>query len=213
MKDIKYKVVLADDHQIICEGLVSLLKAAPYIEVIGFASNGKEVLDLLKIKPTDMVIMDINMPIMDGIKATEQIKIQFPDVKVLILSMHNQIGYINNAVMAGADGYLMKNAESAEFLTAIDKILHGESYFCLEVANKMVNKIQQSVDFGDFFLSDKEKIILPLLGEGCTTNEIANRINSSKHTVDTYRRNLLHKFNAKNVSELIKIATKEGYIS
>jgi len=206
------KILLADDHQMIREGLSALLSDAEDIQIVGTASNGKEVLEYLKSSETDLILMDINMPQLDGIQTTKKIKKQYPKVKVLILSMHNKEGYIKNAIEVGAKGYILKNTGKKELLLAIDRIMEGNTYFSQEVTETLVSNIRVGHSEG-ISLSKKEKDILELLSDGFTTAEISEKLVASQHTIETYRRNLLLKFDARNVSELIKISMKEGFIS
>ncbi len=206
------KIILADDHQMIREGLSALLKGEEDIQIVKTASNGKEVLDYLGKEDADLVLMDINMPELDGLQTTKEIQNLHPKVKVLIMSMHNKEGYIKNAIEVGAKGYILKNTGKNELLMAIDHVMNGKTYFSQEVTEILVSNIRVGHPEG-IMLTKREKEILELLGDGHTTIEIADRIVASQHTVETYRRNLLLKFEAKNVSELIKRSMKEGFIS
>lgn len=206
------KIILADDHQMIREGLSALLRDVEEVEIVKTASNGLEVLDFLKNETADLVLMDINMPEMDGIQTTEAIKKKHKDVKVLVLSMHNKEGFVKNAIEVGADGYILKNTGKKELLLAIEHINEGKTYFSQEVTKTLIKNMRVGQPEG-LKLSKKEKDILELLSNGNTTAEIAEKLIASQHTIETYRRNLLLKFEAKNVSELIKISMKEGFIS
>jgi len=206
------KIILADDHQMIREGLSALMSDVDNIEIVMTASNGKEVLDFLKKQTADLILMDINMPELDGIQATKKIKKLYPKVKVLILSMHNKEGFVKNAIEVGADGYILKNTGKKELLLAIDHIISGNTYFSQEVTHTLISNMRSGNADG-VTLSSKEKDVLEMLSDGFTTTEIAQELVSSQHTIETYRRNLLLKFDAKNVSELIKISMKEGFIS
>ncbi len=206
------RIVLADDHQMIREGLSALLKDTEDITIVKAASDGKEVLSYLKKESADLILMDINMPELDGIQTTKAIKKLYKDVKVLILSMHNKEGFVRNAIEAGADGYILKNTGKKELLLAIDYITNGGTHFSQDVTHTLVNKMRDGYTEG-ITLSAKEKDILELLSNGHTTSEIAEKLVSSQHTIETYRRNLLLKFKAKNVSELIKISLMEGFIT
>jgi DNA-binding NarL/FixJ family response regulator len=206
------KIILADDHQMIREGMSALLSDVDNIEIVATASNGKEVLEYLKKESANLVLMDINMPELDGLQTTKKISKQYPKVKVLILSMHNKEGYIKNAIEVGASGYILKNTGKKELLLAIDHINTGGTYFSQDVTNTLVNNMRAGHSDG-VTLTTKEKAVLELLSDGFTTVEIAEKVVASQHTIETYRRNLLLKFEAKNVSELIKISMKEGFIS
>ena len=206
------KIILADDHQMIREGMSALLSNTEGIEIVKTASNGKEVLDFLKEQEVDLVLMDINMPNIDGIRATKAIKKAYRKVKVLILSMHNKEGFIKNAIEVGADGYILKNTGKNELLLAIERIMSGNTYFSQEVTETLVSNMRVGRSEG-VTLTKKEKHVLEMLSNGHTTAQIADELVASQHTIETYRRNLLLKFSAKNVSEMIKISMKEGFIS
>ena len=209
----KIKVLVADDHEILASGITAMLQREASFDVLGYASNGQEAIDMIKKHKVDLVIMDINMPDMNGIEATTIIKKDFPDTSVLILSMFDREGYIQNALDAGADGYLLKNVGEEEMISAIKRIRNGKTYFSQDVMEKMANKMRiYGESEGGVKLSDTERKILTLLGEGDTSDEIAVKLNQSPHTVVSYRKMLLQKFEAKNVSHLIKLAFERGYI-
>jgi len=205
-------IILADDHQLLREGLASLLGAEETINVVLEASNGKEVLDFLEDSKADIALLDINMLVLDGIQTTMTIKKEHPEVKVLIVSMHNKEGFVKNAIEVGADGYVLKNVGKQELLKAIDHIMNGGTYFSQEVTQTLISHMRVDQPNG-LSLTAKEKNILIMLSDGNTTPEIAEKLVLSHHTIDSYRRNLLLKFKVKNVSELIKISMKEGFIS
>jgi DNA-binding NarL/FixJ family response regulator len=206
------RIILADDHQMIREGISALLSNTAGIEIVRTASDGKEVLSALRGREVDLVLMDINMPELDGIQTTKAIKKTHKNVKVLILSMHNKEGFIKNAIEVGADGYILKNTGKSELLLAIERIMSGNTYFSQAVTETLVNNMRVGRSDG-VTLTKREKDILELLSNGHTTAEIADKLVASQHTIETYRRNLLLKFSAKNVSEMIKISMKEGFIS
>lgn len=210
----KIKVVIADDHTILADGIENMLNKKELFEVVGKAVNGEEVLRLLKMHAVDVVIMDINMPVMDGIEATHVVKEHFPETKVLIMSMHDKEGYIQNALQAGADGYVLKNTSQEEMELALLRIMEGGNYFSQDVSSRMAMKmLKKTEDEKIVKLSKLEKQLLSMLSEGKTSDEISVVIGTSSHTIRSYRRNLMVKFNAKNVTQLIAIAIKKGYIS
>jgi len=212
-KDSRIFIVVADDHSILVDGIVQILNANPLYHIVGTANNGQEVVDIVKKERVDIIIMDINMPIMDGIDATEIISENFEETKVLIMSMHNKAGYIQNAIKAGASGYILKNTTPDELEEAIARVLEGGSYFSQDVSNLMamsmrgVNEKEANIK-----LSRQEKLLLKLLSEGLTSEEISKRMETSVHTISSYRRNLLIKFDAKNVTQLIALAIKDGFL-
>jgi len=206
------RVIIADDHRIVCTGLQSLFSVENGFQTVSLACNGMEVINFLKKETADLVIMDINMPLLDGIEATKIIKKDYPEVKVLILSMHDKEGYIKNAIQAGADGYILKNAEGEELLNAAMQIMEGGTYFSQEVTATLIKRMRLYGESEGIVLSEKEKAILRLISDGFTSVQIAEKLFVSRHTIETYRKNLLLKFEAKNVSELVKIAVTEGFV-
>lgn len=210
----KIKIIIADDHEILASGISSMLSKYDEFQILGTAKDGLEVLKFVKRIPVDVVLMDLNMPNLNGIETTEVLKKDFPEVKILILSMFDREGYIQNALDAGVDGYLLKNVDEAEMVSAIKRIIAGKTYFSQDVMEKMANKMRiYGESEGGVKLSETERKILNFLGEGDTSDEIAVKLNQSPHTVVSYRKMLLQKFEAKNVSHLIKIAFERGYIN
>lgn len=211
--DDKIYIAVADDHTILVDGIVQILNANPKYHVVGTANNGQEVVDIVKKERVDVIIMDINMPIMDGIDATEIISENYEDTKVLIMSMHNKAGYIQNAIKAGASGYILKNTSPDELEEAISRVLEGGSYFSQDVSTLMAMSMRGVTEKEvTIKLSRQEKLLLRLLSEGHTSDEISERMKTSVHTISSYRRNLLIKFDAKNVTQLIALAIKDGFL-
>ena len=207
-----FSIMIADDHKVVSEGLVSLFSDIPEMKVTTLACNGMEVLDILKKETIHLVVMDINMPMLDGIDTTKKIKEDYPDVKVLMLSMHDREGYIKNAIQAGADGYLVKSTGGEELLQAARVILSGKTYFGQEVTARLIKRMRLYGESEGIVLSEREKAILKLISDGNTSMQIAKKLFASIHTIETYRKNLLLKFEAKNVSEMVKKAVTEGFI-
>ncbi len=209
----KIHIVVADDHTILADGVVQILGAIPKFHIVGTAINGQEAIDIVKKTRVDIIIMDINMPIMDGIDATEIISENYEETKVLIMSMYNKLGYIQNAIKAGASGYILKNTSPDELEKAINSVLEGGSYFSQDVSNLMALSMRGITEKEvSVKLSRHEKSLLKLLSEGKTSEEIAANMKISVHTISSYRRNLLIKFNAKNVTQLIALAIKSGFV-
>lgn len=213
-------VLIVDDHKIIRDGIKSLLEDAPNIQIVGEASNGLEAIEFFKNQPTDIVIMDIRMPEMGGIETTKFLTENYPGVKILALTMHDEEAFISKMLHAGASGYLLKNVGKEEFITAIHKIYKGENYFSLDVATKMMTKFMSSkpveddevVEDDDLQLTKREIEVIKLIAEGLTSQDIADKLFISPRTVDTHRRNLLQKLNVKNTAELIKYAIKHNIV-
>ena len=210
----KISVVIVEDHELMRDGIRSSIEADQRFEVVGEAADGEEAVELVNRLCPDVVIMDINMPVMDGLEATRVVKEHFPEVKVLIMSMHDKEGYIQNALEAGADGYILKNTSQDEMERALIRISEGGNYFSQDVSTKMAMKMVKKTEEEKIIkLSRVEKQVLSLLSEGKTSDEISVTLGTSSHTIRSYRRNLMVKFNAKNVTQLIAMAIKKGYIS
>ncbi len=209
------KIIIADDHQIFLEGLVALLNDVKNINIVGTATNGHGVIAFLKNNTVDLVIMDIHMPEMDGIELNKIIKKEYPKVKTLVLSTYSYPDKIAHFARNGANGYLLKNTEKSELLTAIYAIVNHENYFSEEVKEKYMNSIftpNSNANDEISQLSQREEEILKLIAQEYTAQEIAKKLFISQHTVNTHRKNLLSKLNAKNIAGLVKYAIKSGII-
>ena len=209
------RILLVDDHQIIIDGLKSLMKSAGNLVVAGEANNGREALRLLDILKVDIVLMDIDMPVMNGIDALKEIKRIKPLTKVIILSMHNESGMIRSLIGLGADGYLLKSTSLDELIRAITKVNEGDKYFSTDVTLALLNTSQvshpaqkQQIEI----LTIREEEILKLIAEGFSNKEIGTRLFISHRTVDTHRTNLMKKLNTVNIAGLISYAIKNGLV-
>ena len=210
------KVIIADDHQMFIDGLKSLLKTHKTISIVGEANNGAQVLELLTKTNADIILMDVNMLVMDGIEATKQVRQKYPDIKVLMLTMFNSRDYIEKVLRAGAHGYILKNTGKDELHEAIDKVVKGESFFSKEVTERIMEGLQKKksndTDPMGVELTDREKDVLKLIAEELTTQEIAEKLFISHHTVETHRKNLISKLNVKNIAGLVKYAIQNGLV-
>lgn len=205
------KVILADDHKIMLEGMLSLLEKSPEINVIGLASDGEQVLALLENHSVDVVILDIEMPKMDGIKTSEEIRKIYPHIKILILSMYNEIGLIRKVMKAGVDGYILKNMGSDELLSAIEIVNEGGEYFGKDIDKTLRKSLRSDNIEGEVKLTKREKDVLKLISEGLTTKKISVSLNIADSTVETHRRNLIEKTGVANSKGLVKFAIEHGY--
>ncbi|MCV9389414.1 response regulator [Reichenbachiella ulvae] len=205
------KVLIADDHEVIVEGLKALLNTSKELEILGHASNGLKVMEFLRSKKVDVILLDINMPEMDGMETTKAIRKNYPDVKILILSMYNKAEFIRNLVELGAHGYVLKNTPHAELVAAIKKVHSGQEHFSTEVQNTIEESLKANGKTGPAYLTDRERDIIKLLAEGNTTSEIAKKLYLSTHTVDTHRKNLMAKLGQKNIASLVRFAVENGY--
>lgn len=213
-------VFVVDDHQIFLDGIVSLLDDEPNIRITGTAHNGKQALERLKNVSVDVVLMDINMPEMDGIEATKKLKISHPDIKVLMLTMHSEPRFIKECLEIGAKGYVMKNISKDDLLKAIETVYQDKSYLDQDSQEKLINSISGGSEEEDdrnydelaAQITQRELEILQLIALGLTSQDIANKLFISKNTVETHRKNMLAKLNVNNTAALLKIAYKKGLV-
>lgn len=222
------RLILADDHKLIRDGVKALLDSAQ-VTVVGEAATGIELVELLRDTPADVVLLDINMPDMDGFEALTAIRAQYPDVKVLVLSMLDHERYVHQMMELGANGYVLKNAGKEELQLAITLVANGTTYISSNVAIDLLRKANnQNPNFALYGfstdgrgnhnghhkeLSKRELEVLNLISEGYTNAEIAEKLFTSKRTIETHRQNLLEKTQTKNTAALIKYAVLNGLIS
>ncbi len=210
------KIIIADDHQMFIDGIKSLLVNEKGIKVIGEALNGKQVLKLLETELADIVLLDVNMPEMDGIEATRLIKQKYPTVKLLMLTMYNNQEFVFGLMNAGASGYILKNTGRTELLEAITAVNEGKTYYSKDVTETILQNFsrktnEQKVEAAH--LTEREKDVLKLIAQEYNTQEIASRLFISANTVETHRKNLLSKLQAKNIAGLVKFAIQTGLVS
>ena len=201
-------------------GLRLLLEAQPDLDIVGEAGNGLELLAQLPTTPADVVLLDVNMPGLDGLGTTRQLREQYPAVRVLVLSMLDRESYIFQMLDAGAKGYILKNSEVEEIVTGIRKVAAGGQYLCPAAGLAALHKLREgpaepaeAPARQPGGLSKREKEVLQLIAAGLTTGEIADKLFTSKRTIETHRQNMLEKTKAKNTAALIKLAMSEGLIS
>jgi DNA-binding NarL/FixJ family response regulator len=211
------RIFLVDDHTIVRDGLRALLANEPNISIVGEASNGQELLDRLPTTPADVILLDANMPVLDGLATTLRLRAEYPQVRVLILSMLAHERYIGQLFDAGASGYVLKSAEKDEILVAIQMVISGRQFLCSDLGLNMLRKVLAKDDEPDETtkasrLSRRESEVLQLLSEGLTTNEIAEKLFTSKRTIETHRQNILEKTQTKNTAALIRLAVTQGLL-
>lgn len=206
------RILIADDHKMIIDGLKSMLGAEPALQVVGEAYTGKEVLARVKQLEVDLILLDINMPELDGIDATRRVKAQYPKIKVLILTMYNKPEFIRNLMEAGADGYILKNTGREELLEAIRQLHAGQPYWGKEVTKTVMESLRGDRANNRFVLTKREKEVLTLIAAEYTTGEIAEKLFISPYTAETHRKNLLSKLGVKNTAGLVKYAVENGYV-
>jgi DNA-binding NarL/FixJ family response regulator len=206
------KIILTDDHKIFRESLKKLLTAELIADVIAEASNGKELLDLLETNNPDLIIMDISMPVMDGVEAAQLITKKYPNQKILTLSSFGDEKYYYKMVEAGVKGFVLKNSGISELEHAIKEVVSGGNWFSNELLQKVIINISKSSNKNVEF-SDREIEVLKLICDGLTNDQIAEKINLSPDTVKWHRNNLLSKTNCNNTAALIIYAIKNQIIS
>lgn len=210
------QVLIADDHQIVLDGLSSILKRVEDINVLATAINSAEVLKILADDQVDVVIMDIEIPETNGIELTKEIKVNYPEVKVIMLTMYKTAQFVNRAIEAGAMGYLLKERGQEELVTAIRKVHRGETFLGEQVLELLVKGIRspQAPNMSSHTMNTtkREKEVLALVLEGLTVKEIAERLYIAPTTVISHKESLFAKAGVKNVKELIAFAYKQGLV-
>lgn len=208
------KVSIADDHRIVREGLRRILAEAPDIKVMDEAGNGREIIEKIRSNQPDVVLMDISMPDMDGLDATKQIHALFPELPILILTVHPARQYASRILRAGARGYLNKQAAPEELIDAVRKVFAGRRYLSPEVSEELaLQLIGEGADFSPVeSLSDRELQILCLIAKGRKATEIAEELCLSIKTVNTYRARVLYKLHLRNNADLTRFAIKNNLI-
>ncbi|HDH87519.1 MAG TPA: response regulator transcription factor [Desulfobacteraceae bacterium] len=216
MKD-KIKIILADDHRIFRKGLKSLLSERENIEVLAEADNGDEALEAASKYKPEIVLMDIAMPKMDGIEATRQIRQRLPDTEVVILSMHAKKAYIDQVLKAGAKGYVLKDSDEENLLSAINTVHTGGYYLDSPIADQVLSdyfrdKSKRELKKQSDPLSEREREVLRLLAEGHSNQEVADTLYISRKTVENHRANIVRKTGAQGQIGLTKYAARIGLI-
>jgi two-component system response regulator NreC len=211
------RILLADDHRIVRQGLRILLEAEPDMEVIGEADNGRKVLKLAEELIPDVIIMDLSMPELNGIEATRQILSGAPEVKVVALSMHSDSLFVLNMIKAGASGYLLKDCALEELVKAIRTVVSHKTYLSPGVSDIVIRDFvtgwQTTNDSAFSVLSAREREVLQLMAEGRTTNQIADGLCVSVKTVEAHRKQVMTKLGIRSIAELTKYAIRQGLTS
>lgn len=213
------KVAIADDHVLFRKGLITILELDDNIEIVLDADNGKDLIEKLESNLPEVILMDLKMPVMDGMEATKIIKEKHPDIKVLILSMYDEEKFIIHCLELGANGYLLKNTDPDEVINAIDIVMKKDLYFNDHISTVMLkglnqkNRIKGKPRFdSNLQLTNREKEILELICKELTTPEIAEKLFISNRTVEGHRKNLLEKTGAKNTAGLVVFALKNELV-
>ena len=212
------RIVLADDHTVMRNGLRLLLERQPNLKVVGEAADGRQAVALSESAKPDVVIMDIGMPNLNGIEAARQIVTHNPRTAIAILSMHSDESYVIRALKAGARAYLLKDSAEADLLAAVRALSEGKSFFSPAISRILVEDYMRQLERNGAedtyeLLTNREREILQLLAEGRTNKEVAAMLNLSLYTVETHRTHILQKLNLHSVPELILYAVRKGIIA
>ncbi len=214
MKRDQIRVLLADDHTIVREGLLSLLQSHQEIAVVGTAENGQEAIDKARSTFPDVIVMDVAMPLMNGIEATQQLKRMLPETKVIVLTMYADEEYVLRALHAGARGYLLKRSAAAELLQAIRSVQRGDFFLSSAISHVVVERFllgsAQGVEQEQ--LSERERQIVQLVAEGRTNRQIASALGITPKTVDTHRTRLMGKLGIHDTPALVRYAIRKGIV-
>jgi len=211
------KVLLADDHALIREGLRSLLEKQPDMEVVADADDGRRAIELVRELSPDVVVMDVTMPTLGGIEATRQITGEFPAVKVIALSIHSRRRFVADMLQAGAAGYILKECLFDELVQAIRAVSEGGRYLSPRITDVVVDDYVKRLSSGDESplrsLTGREREVLQLVAEGKSTKQIAQELHVSTKTIEANRRQIMEKLDMHSVAELTKYAVREGLTS
>lgn len=211
------RILLADDHTVVRNGLRLILERQPSFEVVGEAADGREVVAVAEAQRPDVVVMDIGMPGLNGIEAARRIISAHPETAVAILSMHADEGYVIRALKAGVKAYLLKDSAEADLIAAIHAISEGKSFFSPAISRLLKEDYMRQIEDHDVedsyeLLTAREREVLHLVAEGKTNKEVANLLNVSLFTIETHRAHILQKLNLHSVPELILYAVRKGII-
>jgi len=213
----KKKIIIAEDHTILREGLKALLSSSNELEVIGEAEDGREAVKLASALEPDLMLMDLSMPRMNGIEAIKEIKKRNPEIKILVLTVYKTEEYVLASLQAGADGYILKEANHSEFLLAIKNVLMGKNYLSPEISGKVIEGYLKGQHHAPVTIWDtltsREREILKLVGEGYKNREIADDLCISLKTVEKHRENLMKKLDLHTASALTSYAIEKGLVT
>ena len=213
----KTTLLIVDDHQLIIDGIVSMTEKTEEWEVIGQANDGAEAVEKVHILEPDIVLMDLDMPRLNGLQATERILKDRPGQKIVVLTLHHEKPILEKLVRLGAAGYILKNAPMDEFLKGLAMVRDGNRFYSSMLMESMLKVSSLEVPSGTnvkllSLLSEREQDVLKLVAEGVSTREMAEQLHLSPKTIETHRKSLLSKLGARNSADLIRIAIREGFI-
>ncbi|EAR62360.1 response regulator [Neptuniibacter caesariensis] len=216
MSDKKIRVVLVDDHPLVLDGISARLEGEPTIDVVGMANDGQQALQVAAELTPDVVLMDVSMPVMNGFEAAEKFRDEQPNIKVLILSMHDDREYIVKLIKCGAAGYVLKDVSSSELITAIETVFSGGSYFSSGASQALFSQFEQEQAVNEKAeqeaLTGREKDVLKLVAEGNSNKEIARTLDISVRTVETHRQNIKNKLDIHTAAGLTRYAIDNNLV-
>jgi two-component system response regulator NreC len=209
-------ILIVDDHQLVLDGLAALIEHLPAYDLLSTAKNGQEAIKLVEVLRPQLVLMDIDMPVMNGLEALSRIKKEFADTKVIMLTMHGEPALVKKVIELGAEGYVLKNADKEEFEEALEKVSANKSFFSPELTRQLAGGKRQ--EYNDSHqdtlllaeLTARELEILKLIAEGFSNKEIGEQLFISHRTVDTHRTNLMKKLDVHNIAGLVRFAMNNG---
>jgi two-component system, NarL family, response regulator NreC len=209
------RIVMADDHTMLRQGLKSLLAEEPDFQILGEAGDGLEAVKLVERLKPDVLVVDVMMPGMNGLEVTRQVHERLPDIKIIVLSMHAREAYVLEAIRNGASAYVLKDSQANDLVNAIRDVIQGRRFLSPPLTERLIGdyfeKAQQVPDPFDA-LTTREREVFQLVAEGLTSSDIAGRMNVSARTVDVYRANIMHKLHLKTQTDLIRLALKRGIL-
>lgn len=206
------RILLADDHSVVRSGFRALLTAQWDMEVVGEASNGREAVGMAEKLTPDVVLMDVTMPELNGIEATRRITKASPRTRILALSMHKDAVYVREILRAGAKGYLLKDSDEKDLLTAVRAVALGQAYLSPGVADAVLDDYRKHVTHPIDLLSSREREVLQMIAESRTNKEIASALHLSVYTVEAHRGRIMEKLNLHSIGELVRFAMRNGLI-
>jgi two-component system nitrate/nitrite response regulator NarL len=213
-KKKKIRLLLVDDHPVVRKGMRSCLQGVGHIEIVDEAIDGREALAKVKTLSPDVVLMDIDMPNMDGLEATKSIRKDFPNIRVLILSIHSNKEYVLQIIRSGAQGYVLKDASLADLVRAIESVDSGEAFFSPDVNKIVLNQymVEAAEDESGTKLTTREREVLGMIAEGQSNKEMANHLGVGVRTIETHRERVMDKLNIHTVAGLTKYAITNGIV-
>lgn len=212
----KIKIVIVDDHQLICDGLSRIIQEIPEFEVITTYQNPMEALQKIPVWKPDILLVDFEMPGLNGIELIQKLKLEIPDLRSILLTMHLDKATVKEALSQGVNAYILKNLDEFELRIALEKVKNNQNYYSAPVTEVLNNKskvIQKNSNSQLESLSNREREVLRLIAEAFSTKEIAYQLSVEISTIETHRKSLLRKLDVRNVAGLVRIAIQEGLVT